>query len=106
MRNTARKVSTVVAVLTISCQVSEYRNNGPLAAHRATNRTEMMKAKGWHRARALFDATLVKNSSTGVSPASDNREPCRPSCPRRRPPREQTEERRVGEGLVSTGRSR
>jgi hypothetical protein len=46
IRNTTRNVTTVVAVFTTSCQVSEKWNRGPLASHTITPRGASANAHG------------------------------------------------------------
>jgi hypothetical protein len=46
MRNTMRKVTIVVPVLTMSCQVSEKPKMGPLSAQRTMTETHSMNAHG------------------------------------------------------------
>jgi hypothetical protein len=46
MRNTIRKVTMVVPVLTMSCQVSEKPKKGPLTAHAMMTSTQSRNAIG------------------------------------------------------------
>jgi hypothetical protein len=46
MTNTIRNVMTVVAVLTTSCQESEYAKSGPDTAHRTMRARPMTNAAG------------------------------------------------------------
>jgi hypothetical protein len=46
MRNTMRKVTIVVPVLMMSCQVSEKPKTGPLRAQATTTTTQIMNVAG------------------------------------------------------------
>jgi hypothetical protein len=63
MRNTIRKVSTVVAVFTTSCQVSEKLKKGPETAQRTISPVERINADGLPVTVLVHFATLLNSSS-------------------------------------------
>src|SRR3546814_16480003 len=61
------KGSTVVAVLTINCQVSEKCSSGPVTAQTKMKVTAVMKVAGWPMIWAHRDAMRVKRWSMATS---------------------------------------
>ena len=64
MRNTMRKVTTVVPVLMTSCQVSLKWKSGPLAPQARTTRSASRNARGLPTASDAAKASLAKRSLT------------------------------------------